>query len=320
MHTISRSLQLKDFRLIKAIHETGQLALAAEQLSVSQPAASRMLAAIERAIGSPIFIRHPKGMTPTPVGETLVRNGSSLLNGLDQTLREITSVSKGIAGTARVGSVTDGSVAFVVPAIQELKKTAVGADIHIDVAPSDVLIEGLFRGEYDFVLSRIPPKYDKRQLEVRRGRHEDICFMMRAGHPLAHSRVATLSRLAEFEWVIQAPHTPLRQALEAAFITAGIDLPKDIINTTSMLVMVACLASSDAIVPIPRQVAALLVANNMAGGMTTVDPENQILVSPYFLISRKDTIISSIAARLRDLVYASMKDAPEPAPDLNWRQ
>jgi DNA-binding transcriptional LysR family regulator len=306
MNSTSRNLQLKDFRLIRSIHETGQLGMAAEQMAMSQPAASRMLASIERIVGGPVFLRHPKGMTPTPVGETLIRNGHNLLNGLDQTLREISSVSEGLAGTARVGSVTDGSVAFVVPAIQELKKTATGADIHVDVAPSDVLVEGLFRGEYDFVLSRIPPQYDKRQLEVRQGRHEDICFMIRMGHPLSGQAAATLEQLAAYEWVIQAPHTPLRQAVEAVFVSAGVELPDDIVNTTSMLVMVAYLASSDAIAPIPRQVAQLFVANGLAGGLTTVEPQEKIRVSPYFLISRKNVMISAVATRLRDLVFAAM--------------
>ena len=48
MALTTRNLQLKDFRLIQAVHETGQLGLAAEQMALSQPAASRMLANIER--------------------------------------------------------------------------------------------------------------------------------------------------------------------------------------------------------------------------------------------------------------------------------
>lgn len=302
----ARNLQLKDFRLIVAIHETGQLALAAEQLAISQPAASRMLAGIECSVGGAVFERHPKGMTPTQVGMTLIRNGSNLLNGLDQTLKEIRSLSEGLAGTARVGSVTDGAVAFVVPAIQELKKVARGADIHVDVAPSDALVEGLFRGEYDFVLSRIPPGYDKHQLDVQRGRNEDICFLMRAEHPLAQHPTAGLADLASFEWITQAPHTPLRQAVEAVFVSSGVDLPKDIVNTTSMLVMVAYLASSDAVAPIPRQVAALLASNRLSGQLVTVEPNEEIIVSPYYLVSHKNTVISAIASRLRDLVHAAM--------------
>lgn len=306
MKKASRELQIKDFRLIDAIHETGQLALAAEQLSISQPAASRMLAGIERVVGGTVFDRHPKGMTPTNVGLTLIRNGSNLLNGLDQTLMEIRSLSEGLAGTARVGSITDGAVAFVVPAIQQLKKTATGADIHVDVAPSDQLVEGLFRGEYDFVLSRIPPGYDKHNLDVRRGRHEDICFLMRAGHPLAHQVSASLASLASFEWITQAPHTPLRQAVEGVFASSGVALPRDIVNTTSMLMMIAYLATSDAIAPIPRQVATLLASDNHSAELVAVNPDEKITVSPYFLVSHKATTISAIAIRLRELIFSAM--------------
>ena len=86
MINLANRLQLKDFRLIQAIADTGQLALAAERLSMTQPAASRILAGVERMIGVPLFERHPKGMTPTPIGEILARNAGSLLRGLEQTI------------------------------------------------------------------------------------------------------------------------------------------------------------------------------------------------------------------------------------------
>ena len=59
MPNLANRLQLRDFRLIQVIRETGQLALAAERLAMTQPAASRMLAGIERMVGTPVFIRHP---------------------------------------------------------------------------------------------------------------------------------------------------------------------------------------------------------------------------------------------------------------------
>lgn len=306
MLVLANRLQLKDFRLILAIRESGQLALAAEQLSMTQPAASRMLAGIERAIGAPVFVRHPKGMTPTPVGEILARNALGLINSLDQTLSEVQAVGLGRAGTARVGAVTGSAVAFVVPAIQQLKKSAAKADIHVDVAPSDVLIAGLLRGEYDFVLSRIPPGTDARQFAVRRGRVEVIRFLVRENHPLSGRGALKLGDLAGFEWVIQAPHTPMRQAVEEAFVGQGIPLPDEIVNTTSLLVMIAYLSSSDAIGPISLEVADLLGRRGIGSGLTALELEEPIIVNPYHLVSRKNQIISPLALKLRDLVIAAM--------------
>lgn len=103
MQNLANRLQIRDFRLVQAIASTGQLALAAERLAITQPAASRMLASLEKLIGVPLFVRHPKGMTPTPTGETLARNANSLLHGLDLTLQETEAAISGRAGSVRVG-------------------------------------------------------------------------------------------------------------------------------------------------------------------------------------------------------------------------
>ncbi|WP_417668263.1 LysR family transcriptional regulator [Roseibium sp.] len=303
---LSNRLQLKDLRLIQSISETGQLALAAEQLSMTQPAASRMLANIERAIGTPVFVRHPKGMKPTPVGEILARNSMALLNGLDQALLEVDAVGAGRAGSARVGAVTGGGMAFIVPAIQELKKTAAGADIHVDVAPSDVLMDGLLKGDFDFILSRIPAGTDARQFTIRRGRTEVVRFLVRRDHPMAKRSQVKLSDLADYEWVNQAPHTPLRQAVESAFVTEGIPLPREIVNSTSLLVMLAYLVSSDAVAPISREVGELLVRGAQAQNLVVLDTVPSIVVNPYHLISRKNQVISPLAQRLRELVLDAL--------------
>jgi len=302
-------LQLKDLHLIRAIRETGQLALAANRLAMTQPAASRMLATIEQRIGMPVFVRHPKGMTATPVGEILARNAIGLLDGVDQTLLEVEAVGSGRAGTVRVGAVTGAAVAFVVPAIQQLKKTATGADIHVHVDPSDALIEGLIRGQYDFVLSRIPSGTDSRQFNIRRGRVEIIHFLVRSGHPLASRTSLQPSDLAGYEWVIQAPNTPLRQAVEDAFVSHGIALPDEIVNTTSLLVMISYLTSTDAIAPISREVAGLVSQHVPGRGFVSLELAEPIIVTPYYLISRKDQVLGPLALRLRDLVFERLSGA-----------
>lgn len=308
MVNLTNRLQLKDFRLIQAIAETGQLALAAERLSMTQPAASRILAGIERAIGVPLFARHPKGMTPTPIGEILARNAISLLRCLEQTIQETESAISGRAGTVRVGSVTGGAVGFVVPAIQKLKETAVGADIHVDVAPSDVLIAGLLRGDYDFVLSRIPPGMDARQFAVRRGRVEVVRFLVRRDHPLVGLELLKPEHLVGFEWVIQAPHTPMRQAVEEAFLSAGIPLPNETVNTTSLLVMIAYLASTDAIAPASREVAGLVASQDEQTRLVALELEEPIIINPYHLITLRNQVMSPLAIRLRDLVYEGLSN------------
>jgi len=317
----ARWLQIKHFRLIHAIMEQGQLAIAAKQLSLTQPAASRMLAEIEKIVGAPVFERHPKGMMPTPLGAVLARRAGDLLFGHDETLREIESFKAGRTGSVRVGAVTGGAVAFVVPAIQSLKAEAFGADIHVDVAPSDALMQGLVAGDYDFVLSRIPPGFDVRQFDLYRGRVEEILFLVRARHPLANREQVALADLAGFNWVIQAAGTPLRQAVEEAFLARGLPIPAEIVNTTSLLVMIAYLASSDSISPIAREVAELLGAAPSGANIVRLRMRESIVIAPYHLVVRRNHSVSPVAQRLMDLVRTRLSDfnVTEQPPTL-WPQ
>lgn len=319
MSRLANRLRLKDLQLIEAIHKTGQLALAAEALGLTQPAASRMLARIEHEVGEKIFLRHPKGMRRTPIGEIVARNAVSLLRGLDETERQINSVSAGFAGTARVGAVTGGALGFVVPAIRALKRLAMGADVHVDVAPSAELIEGLTRGEYDFVLSRIPAGVDARQFSIRRGRVETVSVLVRDQHPLAQRRQVALAELEGFEWVIQASGTPIRQAVEEAFVDGEIPIPTEIVNTTSLLVMIAYLDSTDAIAPVSREVAKLLAHDSPKKGLAALELEEPIIISPYHLIHHRGQVMSPLAARLHDLVVEEMRPTDGPPSSTQQR-
>ena len=310
MKDIQNKLQLKHFRLLHSIHVCGQLALAAERLFMTQPAASRMLGEIERVVGQSVFTRHPKGMSATPIGEVLARHAAGLLKGLDEAIREVKAFQAGRVGAVRIGAVTGAAVGFVVPAVQELKKAISGVDIHIDVAPSDVLIAGLLEGNYDFVLARIPAGIDARQFIVLSGQVEIIKFLVRDSHPLAHQHNHALGDLAGYEWVIQASGTPIRQAVEQAFISQGIPLPQEIVNTTSLLVMIAYLASSNAIAAISREVADLLGPTAVGAKLAALSMCEPIIIHPYHLISRKNQIISPLAMHLRELVFAAMGTSP----------
>lgn len=302
MQHVGQHLRLKDFRLVLAIAETGQLALAAEQLSLTQPTASRMLAGIERLVGAKVFNRHPKGMTVTHIGEILARNATNLLHSLEETEREVRVARSGFAGTARIGAVTGAAVGLVVPAIQQLKHVAKGADFRVDVGPSGTLVEGLMRGEYDFVLSRIPREVDTRQFTIHPGHEEIVQFLVRREHPLANKREVATCDLNGFEWVIQAPDTPMRQAVEQNFVENGVPLPEEIVNTTSLLVVIAYLGSTNAIAPVSQEVAGLLAGPSASHGLVALQLMTPVVIGPYHMVSLRNREMSPLAANLRRLV------------------
>lgn len=306
MDALLSRLALRHCRLIDAIGRHGQLSMAAEALGMTQPAASRALAEVERAVGRKLFERGPKGMTPTPLGEVMVRRARAVTLELEETAQEVEAFRAGRTGSVRVGAVTGAAVASVVPALQKLKADAQDADIHVEVTHTEALMQGLESGEFDFVLCRLPSGYDARRFDVMRGRVEVVEFLVRRGHALLEAQAPlSLTDLAGLPWVIQAPGTPMREAVEHAFLAQEIAPPREIVNTTSLLVMIAYLQSSDAISPISHDMAALLRVTE-AGGMRTLRVRPSIIIPPYLLIRRKDRALNPLAAKLLALVFEAM--------------
>lgn len=71
-------------------YETGSFTKAAQALRVSQPSVSVSVSKLEAKIGSPLFERSRKGLTPTARGEALFVQAAPLLTQFDQLGKQIT--------------------------------------------------------------------------------------------------------------------------------------------------------------------------------------------------------------------------------------
>ena len=99
--SLASRLTLKHLRLIAAVAEHRQLSLAAHALSLTQPAASRLLAEIEALVGAPLFERHPRGMEPTPMGAGLAQRARTIIEALADAADEAEQLRFGRGGVRK---------------------------------------------------------------------------------------------------------------------------------------------------------------------------------------------------------------------------
>lgn len=300
------ALKLAHMRLIAAIADRGQLQAAADDLGMTQPAASRMLAEIERQLAAAVFERHPKGMTPTEMGRLLARRARAVAAEMQDLDREVSDLRQGLGGMARVGSVTGPAVGYLVPAIRRLRAAAPRVEVRVDVAPSTVLLRALAEGELDFVIGRLLPESDPADYTILPGRPEPISFLVRQGHPLAGRQSVPLAELAAHPWVVQERGTPIRNAVEAALARERLAIPEGVVATSSLLVMVALLAQSDAVAPTGHEVNALLCDPPVAAGFAIVTTREPIELPFYHIITPRGRSLGRAALRLRTLVQTEM--------------
>jgi DNA-binding transcriptional LysR family regulator len=298
------NLKPAQLRLIVEVAESGQLQIAAAATSMTQPAASRMLAEIERAVGAPLFLRQPKGMELTEIGAVMVRRARAMLREMRSMAAEVQALREGQGGAVRVGAVTGPAVGYLVPAIRAIKREAPDAEITVDVLPSRDLLRQLTAGEMDFALARVLPDFDSREFEIHPMRDEKVALLVRAGHPLARAPRVTFTELTDYEWIMQERGAPIREATLEAFGAVGLAEPGNIVNSPSLLLMIAYLSRSDAIAGMSEEVAQLLTQPPVSAGFAVLTMPREVRVSPYYMLNLRRRPLSPVAARLRELVIA----------------
>ncbi len=292
--------------LIVRIAETGKLHLAAERTAMSQPAASRILADIERRAGVALFDRAPDGMRPTAAGQAVVKYARSILEGLDNLDREIGLVQSGRAGTVRIGTVTGPAVGSVVPAIRACRAEAPELEVTVEVLPSAPLVAGLAERQFDFILARIPPGADARAFHLAPARTERVTLLVDRAHPCAAREQVALAELLEDEWIVQERASPIRSAVEEAFRLRGLPTPARVTNSSSLLVALAMLEGSRAISPQSDEVARLIERQGAGQGPVRLHLEDEITVSPFFVIRNRAHELSRAAERVLEEVLSRL--------------
>ncbi|WP_428686973.1 LysR family transcriptional regulator [Roseibium sp.] len=306
MNLYLRSLRPVQLRLIAAIARLGKLRLAADACGMTVPAASRMLADMEAQIGTNLFVRTPKGMLPTPAGDVLAKHARKLVHDVDQMAEEFAAHLGGTGGSVRVGAVTGGALAVVIPAILQLKQEAPMVDVSLDVSSSSRLMWGVERGEYDFTLSRVGPHDYSRDFEIHPARDEAVLLMVRNGHPMADAGPVGLADLRDYLWTMQDRGAPIRHALEIAFHEEGTDLPSSLIKTASVVAIMALLRDSDVIAVVTHEVAELLLSPPYDADLVLLKTERPIVIEPYHVLCPRDRLMSAAAERLLGLVKARL--------------
>ena len=98
----SRSLGLRELRYFHSVARTGNFNRAARDLNISQPTVSHQVAKLEEGVGTPLFIRHGRGVTLTQAGATLLDRVDRIMRLLDAPLEEA-PVPERTAGTITLG-------------------------------------------------------------------------------------------------------------------------------------------------------------------------------------------------------------------------
>src|SRR4051812_22559264 len=110
-------LKTRQLLLLIALDDFRNIHRAADELNMTQPAASKQIKDLEEMLDVRLFDRLPRGMMPTIYGETMIRHARMALNSLSLAHDDIVALRAGLAGQVEVGVIMAPAMALLPRAI-----------------------------------------------------------------------------------------------------------------------------------------------------------------------------------------------------------
>ena len=175
--------------------------------------------------------------------------------------------------------------------------------VRIEIDNSGALVDRLLKGELDVALGRVQDSHGADELIFEPLAGETHHVIVRTGHPLAGKRLLDLADLADQPWILPSPGSLLRDRIDSMFVQRGLGLPRNLVETTSIPVIISLLQKTDMVAALqdvtvePYLKAALLAALPLTLGT---------LMEPFGIITRRDHQMSpSAEAMLKSLHEAA---------------
>ena len=116
------TMEIKDMRAFYAIVEEGNISHAAQRLDIAQPALSRQMKRLETSLGVQLFERGSRRIRLTDAGRVLYSRVEHILGMVAGTVREITEIGSGIAGSIQLGTITTSGALLLPELISEFHR------------------------------------------------------------------------------------------------------------------------------------------------------------------------------------------------------
>ncbi|MFV0244583.1 MAG: LysR family transcriptional regulator [Qingshengfaniella sp.] len=207
-------LELRHLRAVRAIHQAGGLARAADLLNLTQSALSHQVKGLETLTGVELFVRRAKPMRLTAAGVRLLDLADRILPQVEAMEEEFKGVEAGRSGRLHIAIECHACFDWLLPVLDVFRRSWPEIDVDIRPGLSFKALPALGREEVDFVVSSDPealdgigflPLFDYAPVFVCSSRHplasrayieaEDFADQTLITYPVASERLDVFNQL-----------------------------------------------------------------------------------------------------------------------------
>lgn len=243
-------MKLHHLRDFLAVVERGSVHGAARSLGISQPVLSRSIQNLETEVGAPLFERHSRGATLTPMGRLFAERARAAVGELRKAKEEIAQMQGAVSGTVVVCLSTPSLLLLWPETLIPFRRRY--PDIQLQVVENTYpVIESKVRnGEIDFFVGAMAGKQAAEGLTAERLIHGlKRAVFARKGHPLAGAR--SLVELKDANWVSVSIMKDPRDEFRHLFSQFDVLPPRLAVRAESFLTLMYALMHGDMLAVLP---------------------------------------------------------------------
>ena len=245
-------MELRHLRYFTAVAEELHFTRAAARLGIGQPPLSQQIQQLEREIGTPLFLRLPRGIALTEAGAQFLDDARAILASADRAIDMARRLGRGERGAITVGFTASAVFHPYLPrAIRAFRDRYPDVRITLTESNTVTLLRGLRAGEVDVAFVR-PPYVLDAEFESERVLDEPMLIALPPGHPLSRKRAVPIAELADEDFVLypRPIGAGLYDAIQSACQRAGF-APRVIQEAPQMASIVSLVAAGVGIAIVP---------------------------------------------------------------------
>ena len=177
-------MEIRVLKYFLTVAREGSITGAANVLHLTQPTLSRQLQDLEKELGQKLLVRGKYKVSLTPEGMILKKRAQEIVDMVEKTEAEFSSLTDVLAGDIYIGCGETDSMKYVAAVIKEVQETYPEIKFHIHSGNAEDVTEKLDKGLLDFGVLIQPvdlSKYDSMPLPDK-----DVWgVIMRKDSPLA---------------------------------------------------------------------------------------------------------------------------------------
>lgn len=213
-------MDLRQIETFCKVAEFKSFTKAADSLYLTQPAVSQHISALEKELGTRLFERSGRNVHLTHPGELFLSYAERIVNMADEARRSVAEMEKGERGRVTVGAGSTTTIFNLPRVLHALRERHPGIDVIVRTGTSREVAHMVMANEVDLGLITSP--VDQEEIVVTPLCEEKIVAVVGAGHPLAHSRQATLASFAQEPLILFVTGSGFRAYLDSVLAGAGV--------------------------------------------------------------------------------------------------